>query len=140
MRGPESALFTATAIPAGAAALAITVGLALAHGPELSAHLAEIVAASGFAMVSCALAFSTPGRDRASLELAYTLAALLALPFPTAMILSVASALTGSLLRGPRNAGPLRFLSVAGANVAVATAVTGAASAVLPQLRTLLRA
>src|SRR5262245_18873576 len=140
MRGPDSALFTVTAIPAGAGALAVTVGLALAHGGDLSGHLAEIVAACGFAVVTCALAFSTPGRDRASLDLAYTIAALLALPFPAAMILGTASALTGSLLRGPRRAGPVRLLSVAGANVAVATAITGVASAAVPPLRALLRA
>lgn len=129
MRSRESALFTATAIPAGIAVLGLTVWFARSHVDALSRSGPDLVLTTLFAVLSYCLSFSTTGRDRTSLELAYLMAAVLALPFPAPLIVAVVAALTGSLLRGGPDLGFVRFAAVAGANVTVGVAISGSAFA-----------
>src|SRR2546422_1658386 len=130
MRTRDPALFAATAIPAGAAALALTGILTWARSQEIGRDVPGLLLMILFALLSYPLSFSTTGRDRASLELAWFLAAVLALPFPSALIVGAGAALAGSLLRGGgSSSGAFRLLSITGANVFVATAIAGAASA-----------
>lgn len=129
MRSRESALFTATAIPAGIVGLGLTAWLACSHADALARDWSDIVLTTLFAVLSYCLSFSTTGRDRASLELSYMMAAVLALPFPAPLIVAVAAALTGSLLRGGPGLRLPRFASVAGANVTVAIGISTAAFA-----------
>src|SRR5437867_2146531 len=130
MRTRDPALFAATAIPAGAAALALTGLLTWVRSQEIGREVPGLLLMTLFALLSYPLSFSTTGRDRASLELAWFLAAVLALPFPAGLIVGAGAALAGSLLLGGRSSsgGAFRLLPITGANVFVATAIAAAAS------------
>jgi diguanylate cyclase (GGDEF)-like protein len=128
MSSRESPLFPATALPAGIAAIGLTVTLAATHQAQLSARLPAIALTTLLALASYRLSFAMNGRTRASLELAYLIAAALALPFPAAMIAGVVSAAVGTNLRSDRSVGGFRRITLAAANTAIAASITGAAS------------
>src|SRR5262245_30632970 len=126
MSSRESPLFAATALPAGLAAAGLTAALAWSRLPALEPRLGEIVLTTLFALASYRLSFATYTRARASLELAYLMAAALALPFPAAMVVGVISAATGTTLRSDRSVGGFHRITLAAANLAIATSSTGA--------------
>src|SRR4029450_10721463 len=128
MSSRESPLFPATALPAGIAAIGLTVTLTATQQAQLSARLPAIALTTLLALASYRLSFAMNGRTRASLELAYLIAAALALPFPAAMIAGVVSAAVGTNLRSDRSVGGFRRITLAAANTAIAASITGAAS------------
>src|SRR5262245_391551 len=130
MRSAESALFKATAVPAGLFALAVTAWLAKTHAAALAPGMPILGLLTLAAVLSWHLSFSTEGRGKVSLELAYFIAAALMLPFPAPLLVGALTALIGSILRVGRDLSTVRFASLTGANVTIATAMTGAASAV----------
>src|SRR5437870_4938398 len=131
-----SRAFRATALPAGVLALAVTGWASWTHATELAAVRGELALIVVFALLSHAFSFSTALTTRVSLELAYLIAAALALPYPSAMLAGGVAALGGSLLRVERPRGTSPFAAIVGANIAVATMMTAAASALRARLGT----
>lgn len=130
----ESPLFAATALPAGVLALGVTAWLVWSRLPSIEPHLPAIGLTTLFALASYRLSFATNGRARASLELAYLIAAALVLPFPAAMIVGVVSAAAGTALRSDLSAGGFRRITLAAANTAIAASITGAAGLLVKAL------
>lgn len=129
MKTPESGAFYATAIPAGVLSLALVTGLAWTHTRALAPIAGDLALTTVFAIFSYLLSFSVAGPGRVSLELAYFIAAALVLPFPAAMLVGAIAALAGSILRVDSGLRVARLLAVTGANVTIATLMTGAACA-----------
>lgn len=128
MRPSESTLFPATAIPAGLACLGVTVWLSWERAPQLWPSATPLLVMSLFALASHILSFSATGSERVSLELAYFIAAALALPFPAPLIVATFSSLAGSFFRMQPGLSRSRFVTLTGANVAISTTMAASAA------------
>jgi len=131
MEGRRRPAFTTYALVAGLAAYAGLAVLVIERREALAGHWADIGAFTVLAALSWRFSFSIFPKTSISLDMAYLLTALLALPSPAAAIIGAGTAILGSVLRSREEATFTGNFAIVMINSAILIAMTAAGSSLV---------